>query len=92
MSNILNIESSLSSIGYKDKFTKKQPSFTKLDKDLRRIVEDYNAKSDTNDYINPERINLHKNIIDSPLLDEINNEFRLFRINIQEWTVPLGQW
>jgi hypothetical protein len=90
MSNILNIESSLSSIGYKDKFTKKQPSFTKLDKDLRRIVEDYNAKSDTNDYINPERINLHKNIIDSPLLDEINNEFRLFRINIQEWTVPLG--
>ncbi len=90
MSNILNIESSLSSIGYKDKFTKKQPSFTKLDKDLRRIVEDYNAKSDTNDYINPERINLHKKLIDSPLLDEINNEFRLFRIAIQEWTVPLG--
>tara|TARA_R100001463_G_scaffold100422_2_gene154923 strand:+ start:12421 stop:13608 length:1188 start_codon:yes stop_codon:yes gene_type:complete len=90
MNNILNIESSLSSIGYKDKFTKKQPSFKKLDKDLRRIVEDYNSKSDTNDYINPDMIDLHKTLIDSPLLDEINNEFRLFRINIQEWTVPLG--
>jgi len=102
MSNILNIESSLSSIGYKDKFTKKQPSFTKLDKNLRRIVEEYNSNNSggghtvynntgyRNDYINPERINLHKKLIDSPLLDEINNEFRLFRINIQEWTIPLG--
>ena len=105
MSNILNIESSLSSIGYKDKFTKKQPSFTKLDKDLRRIIEEYNSNNNSihgsgvtvynnigykNDYINPERINLHKKLIDSPLLDEINNEFRLFRIAIQEWTVPLG--
>jgi hypothetical protein len=102
MSNILNIESSLSSIGYKDKFTKKQPSFTKLDKDLRRIIEEYNSNNSggghtvynnigyKNDYINPERINLHKKLIDSPLLEEMNNEFRLFRIAIQEWTVPLG--